>query len=146
MKILLTIALLIIANYSFADGLYTGAWSYHYYKDEVQAAGTRVNSNQNLIAYEHKTYLIGYFKNSLYHDTVLAGKYFSLYTGHDIEIGVYAGVNYGYRWCGNNRSDRDSPVVCPYAMPTIRYTKYSLQPAVLVFSNGAAISFRWDIK
>lgn len=137
---------MLTANYSIADGLYTGAWSYHYYKDVVESEGVQVNSNQNLLAYEYKTYMIGYFKNSLYHDSVIASKYFNFYKGHDVEVGIHAGINYGYRWCGNNKTDNDDAVVCPHAMPTVKYTKYKLQPTILVFNNGAAISLFWKIN
>ena len=145
MKIILTVLFLIIANQSLADGLYTGAWSYHYYKDEAEAAGYKINSNQNLIAYERNSYMIGYFKNSFGYDTVIASKYFNLYDNHDIKLGLYAGINYGYRWCGNDYSHNQDAVICPHLIPEFRYTKYKLQPSILLIQYGAALTFRWDI-
>lgn len=144
MKILLTALLIIIAQSSVADGLYTGAWSYHYYKDEVEAEGYDINSNQNLLAYEYKNILVGYYKNSWGYDTAVIAYRFDLFTLGDFTGAMYAGANYGYRFCSNDkRSDKDAKV-CPVAMPAIIYTKYKLEPALIGIDHGAAIAIHWD--
>jgi hypothetical protein len=145
MKILLTALLLIIAHNSFADGLYTGAWSYHYYKDEVEEAGYDINSNQNLIAYEYKNVLVGYYKNSWGYDTAVIAYRFDIVTIGDFAGALYVGGNYGYRFCSNDKISDKKSKACGVAMPAIIYTKHTLQPALIGIDHGAAIALHWDI-
>ena len=145
MKTIIALLLILTANYSIADGLYTGAWSYHSDKEFMDRNKEPLTEDNELLAYEYKTFYAGHMINSRGHSTYLAGKFFKLYRGHDLSFGVIAGVSYGYRSCIGPENGKTKPIYCAIAIPEIRYTKYDLQPSILILSNGAAISLRWEI-
>jgi len=146
MKILIVFLIIISSNFAKADGLYTGAWSHHF-TEKSWKRKFPINPNQNLLAYEYNSYIVGTYQNSLGDTSYLLNKYFDLYKTENFQYGLYAGAVYGYRFCmgKNNVSMQDKKTTCLDALPEIRYTKYKLQPAILLFSEGVAITFRWQI-
>ena len=70
MKTILALLLIITANYSFADGLYTGAWSYHFDRDQWNEKWN-INEDNKLIAYQYKKVIVGHFYNSFGDSTAL---------------------------------------------------------------------------
>jgi hypothetical protein len=119
--------------------LYTGAWSYH-----INPAEGVNNETHNLIAYETHNYIVGAFKNSFSDPTVIAGKRFELFESGDFKAGLYAGVTYGYHGC-QQTEDTGKKAVCLAAVPEISYTKYSVQPTIMILGNAVAFSIKWDL-
>lgn len=146
MKILLTALLLIIANNSIADGLYTGAWSHHFVKDEWEAKGWDMNENHKLIAYQYKKIITGHYYNSFGQSTVLLNVEIASYQFYDIKTTLYGGFTYGYSFCDGDKPKTytDPKKACPDLMPEFKYTKYKLQPALLIIGFGVAGSLYWD--
>ena len=141
MKILLTALLLILTHNSFADGLYTGAWSYHLHQDKWREVGWPLNQTHNLIAYQHDKYLVGYYKNSFGDDTYMIDIDVYSKQFHDIKFTLYAGASYGYRFCAFEEADFSERKACPHAFPEFKYTKFKTQPAFLIMPCCIAISF-----
>lgn len=147
MKILLTVLILIIANNSIADGLYTGAWSYHFNRDEWREKGWPLNENHQLIAYQHGKVIAGHYYNSFGDSSVMLNIEIAHYQYHDIRTTLYGGAIYGYSFCEGDqpKTMHDPKKVCPNFLPEFRYTKYSFQPALLIIGKGVTVSFRWEI-
>ena len=120
-----------------ADSVYVGAWSHHF----SETPGLK-NSNHNLIAYEHKGYIAGYLVNSFDDEVYIVGKRFELFEYGNFKSGIYLGATYGYYGCENQT---DHATTCFAAVPEISYTKYKIQPSILILGNAAAISFKIDI-
>ncbi len=122
-----------------ADSIYLGAWSDHIsHQDDVK------NSQHDLIAYEHNSYIVGYFKNSFNNDTALIGKRFNLFDAGDFNFGVYGGVTYGYKDCGAGRPQPyGAPAVACFALvPEVSYPAYKVQPSLILIGNAIAITFK----
>jgi len=148
MKSLLSILLVLVSFSSNADSLYTGAWSEHFMGAKVEEGGAVLsvsNSTHNLLAYEHNNIIIGYFKNSYGTDTVVVGYKFNLLEVGDFKASVYTGVDYGYYSCGGIAAQDASHKVCLAVVPEISYTKYKLQPTILMLGGAVAFSLKWDI-
>jgi hypothetical protein len=125
--------------------LTTGAWSYHFNKDQYIT-----NENNNLIAINYKNWTAGGFKNSYGIDTYFAAKKFSIASYGHLNFSALAGINYGYNNCqgvinvGINEDQKK--VICPVLSPAVTYTRYEIQPSVLLLSNnvlGAALTFNF---
>jgi hypothetical protein len=143
MKIIAAFILAIASVAAQADSLYTGAWSYH-----INPAESVNNETHNLLAYETHGYIVGAFKNSFSDPTVVVGKRFELFEAGNFKSGIYVGATYGYYSCtperGQVEGSRDRKV-CFAAVPEISYTKYSVQPTVMLLGNAVAFSIKWDL-
>lgn len=118
-----------------ADSLYTGAWSTHLSSGEY-------NEQHDLIAYERDRYILGYFKNSYNDDTIFIAKHWYKDL-HDLRVGVYGGVMYGYRDCLRGGADRGKRV-CPMIAPAISLRTTQPSPTLFLLGTAVAISVRWD--
>lgn len=145
MKVIFLLIFITLPSFANADGLYTGAWSYHVTADDRKRAGKPLNQDHELIAVEYESYYAGHYVNSLNHSTYLLGKYIELYETGYFKFGILAGVTYGYKTCYKPENKSTQSVYCPMFMPEARYTKYKVQPSVFVMQEGAAIALRWDI-
>ena len=134
---LLILILVFFARQVMADTyIYTGAFSEHLFSSVP-------NETHNLLAVQHNGYIGGYFENSYGDDTAFAGVDYSAKLSHNIEIGVMAGATYGYRGCfplDGEGSKRACPMVAPHAS----YTKYPVQPTVILLGEAVAASIRWE--
>ncbi|EDM46257.1 hypothetical protein [Marinobacter algicola] len=117
--------------------LHAGAWSQHF-SDEQR------NETHDLIAVEVDSYMAGYFENSYSEDALFAAKRWSWQYGN-FEAGIAVGAVYGYRSCTKGTADR-SRRLCPLVYPSLTYTKYVIQPSVLVLGNAVAVSIRADLS
>jgi hypothetical protein len=99
------------------------------------------NSNHKLLAVEHNGFLVGRFSNSYDRTTTVAAYGWSKQWGN-WRGAVYAGAVRGYRSCFGDNGDK--AVVCPVAFPSLHYTKYRVQPGVLVM--GEAVAFTVKIR
>lgn len=117
--------------------LYAGAWSTHIGTDEDY------NSTHNLLAVEHEQVFAGYFRNSYDEDAFAAGYRFQKSWG-DFEGGLLVGATYGYRDCLKGYADADRRL-CPAVAPMVSYTRYRVQPTVILLGNAVAVSVRFEL-
>lgn len=139
MNRLIAAALLLASTQVMASDAYlhTGAWSQHF-------SGDAYNESHDLLAVEYSSYMAGYFENSYGEDSVFAAKRWSWEYGY-WEASIIAGAVYGYRHCLKGWTDRNRRV-CPLISPAITYTRYTVQPSVLLMGNAVALSIRTDLN
>lgn len=124
------------SNAKAETAVYLGAWSKH-----VVTNGN-YNETHDLIAVEHDKILAARFVNSYSRET-----YALAYGWHkrwgDFRGSIYAGGMMGYRSCYGD--DGDYAMLCPMVVPAVSYTKYRVQPTVLLLGEAVAISFRVEL-
>ena len=128
-------AALSISNAEAETSIHAGGLSYHVatgYKNDY-------NNNHNLLAVEHNGLLIGRFSNSYKRTTAIAAYGWSKQWGN-WRGAVYVGAVRGYRSCYGDEGGK--AVVCPVAFPSLHYTKYRVQPGVLVLGEAVALTVR----
>jgi len=123
------------ANTKAEIALRLGGYSYHV------AAGHKVDYNDwhRLAAVEHGSYMAGYFKNSYDRDSFVAGYGWSQ-QWKNWRGSVHVGAVYGYLSCYGD--DGNSGRICPVAFPSLYYTRYRVQPGVIVFGEAVALTVR----
>ena len=133
------VAIAITATPATAESLYlhTGAWSSHF-------SSHNYNETHDLVALEYSSYMTGYFQNSYGEDSVFAAKRWSWDEGH-WKAGISLGAVYGYRSCTKGWSHGERRL-CPMISPSLTYTRYPVQPSVLVLGNAIAVSVRTDLN
>lgn len=135
----LIIALLLLSNIALADSIYLGAYSYH-----INKSPTVTNDNHKLLAYEKNSYVAGTYVNSFGDRAYIVGKRIKGFDIGDIKISAMVGAVYGYYSCktGKEPTENASQVVCPALVPEISYTKYDIQPSILILGNAIALSVK----
>lgn len=138
MKRLLLATLLLAPTHALAEGTYlhAGAWSQHMDGDEL-------NESHSLVAVEVDSYMAGYFRNSYDEDSVFAAKRWAWNHGN-WQASISVGAVYGYRSCLKGIDDNGRKL-CPLVSPSLTYTKYAVQPSLLVLGNAVALSIRTDL-
>ena len=133
------VALALVAAPVSAESVYvhTGAWSQHLSSEDY-------NESHNLLAVEYSSYMAGYFNNSYGENSGFIAKRFSWDYGH-WQAGISVGAVYGYRSCLKGW-DEGGKRVCPMVSPSLTYTRYPVQPSVLILGNAIAVSVRTDIN
>jgi hypothetical protein len=150
---LFLIILLLFSPVTKADSVYVGMWSKHYQelhdcaKNSRCSATVKANANHDLLMYEHNSYEIGTFKNSFGDRTYLVAKIITSENAKigDIQIALHAGIVRGYHGCYEGKVYQTTVSNCFYAVAEAAYTKYDIQPALLLFPGGAAITFKYKI-
>jgi hypothetical protein len=152
MKYITVFLMLLFSSVAYCDSLYTGAWSVHFagqYREEVNGDITTwaevSNSKHNLIAYETNSYIIGHFKNSFDESTFVVGKRFQIMENEVWNAGIYVGATYGYKGCTNVPAADAKAKVCAAIVPELVYTKYKMQPTVMLLGGALAVGIKWDI-
>lgn len=139
MKVFIMIIILCLGGYAQADGgedinLYMGAWSKHLITNDDYT------SSHDLVGIQYGQYFAGRFRNSYGRTSyALAHGVFKHKVG-DWEGQVLIGVVRGYRRCFSD--DGDKAVVCPLVVPMVSYTKYAVQPTLLLMGEALALSVR----
>ncbi len=148
MKIIVAILIIITANSAIADGLYTGAWSYHFNREEWREKGWELNENNQLIAYKYGKVVAGHFYNSFGDSTAMINIEIANYQFHDIRATLYGGGTYGYSFCDGDqpKTKHDPKKFCASLSPEFKYTKYSLQPSLSIIGKGVAASLFWEFN
>jgi hypothetical protein len=118
--------------------IHAGGYSYHV------ATGHKNDYNDwhRLAAFEHGSVMAGYFRNSYDRDTFLAAYGWSHQWGN-FRGAVHVGASYGYRSCYGDEGNTGR--VCPVAFPSLYYTRYAVQPGVVVFGEAVAVTVRWEL-
>lgn len=118
--------------------LHGGGWSYHVATGHKQD----YTSSHDLIGVEAGPAIVATFRNSYGRRSYLAGYGWSKQWG-DWRGSVYVGAVHGYRSCYGDEGDKAR--VCPMAFPALHYTRYRVQPGVLLFGEALALTVRVDL-
>lgn len=137
MAFVIAVAVAYVQNAKAETYLYAGAWSDHPFSDH------EYNEEHNLAAIEYKSVVAGYFRNSYGEDSFVTGCRFKRAWG-DLEASLLVGATFGYRHCIKGMADRDRRV-CPVAVPMVAYTKYRVQPGVMILGNAVAVTVRFEL-
>lgn len=116
--------------------VWAGAWSSHPFSDE------EYTSSHDLIAVEHENWMAARFRNSHGRESYAVG--YGRYWQHgDVRLAGYIGAVRGYTVCWND--DDSNTNVCPMAVGAAHYTKYRVQPGVILMGQAVALSFRVEL-
>lgn len=100
------------------------------------------NSNHQLTAIEYGSFMVGRFKNSYSRETRIIAYGWSKQWGN-WRGSVHVGLTHGYRSCYGDEGD--TARVCPVAFPALYYTKYRVQPGVIMFGEALALTVRVEV-
>lgn len=117
--------------------IHAGGYSYHVLTGDE----SDYNVWHRLAAVEYGGLLAGYFRNSYYRDSFVVAYGKSWRYGAWM-ASVHAGAVYGYRSCYGDNGDK--AVVCPALFPSLYYTRYKVQPGVVVFGEAVAATVRFE--
>lgn len=123
------------ANAKADIALHGGGLSYHV----ATGHKTDYTNTHDLIGLEVGPALVATFRNSYGRRSELAGYGFSRDWGH-WRGSVYVGAVRGYSECYGDNGDKAR--VCPMAFPSLHYTRYRVQPGVLLFGEAVALVVR----
>jgi hypothetical protein len=113
--------------------IYAGAWSKHLITDG------EYTSSHDLFAVEHKRIFAARFRNSYGRESYALGRTWTWSKG-DVEAKVVLGAVRGYRGFYGDYDDKTR--VLPLVVPMVSYTKYRVQPTVLLMGEALAVSIR----
>ena len=115
--------------------IHAGGYSYHV------ATGHKYDYNDwhRLAAVEHGSYMAGYFRNSYDRDTFFVVHGWQKQWGH-WRGSVHVGMTYGYRGCYGDFDTKGR--YCPVAFPALHYTRYRVQPGLVLFGEAVAATVR----
>lgn len=133
---LIIIVAVILSAPAHAASVYVGAWSKH-------MDSGKYNETHDLVALEHRGWIAGTLVNSYNDRTYIAGYGWDLVQVTDWKIRLHAGASYGYRTCKTGQTGEKARV-CPLLVPELTYTKYRIQPAILLFGGSAALSLKLE--
>lgn len=134
---LIAAALMVYANNAKAEtAIWAGAWSAHPFSDEDYT------SSHDLVAVEHKGILAARYRNSYGRESYALGYGRSVRYG-DLRLSGYVGATTGYPKCYDDDGGRST--VCPMFVGAAHYTRWRVQPGVLVFGEAVALSFRVEL-
>lgn len=123
------------ANARAETAIHGGGWSYHV------ATGHKFDytSSHDLVGLEAGPVLVATFRNSYGRRSGIAGYGFTRNWGH-WRGSVYLGAVRGYRSCYGD--DGEKARICPMAFPSLHYTRYRVQPGLLLFGEALAVTVR----
>lgn len=128
--------------------LYTGGWSHHLTDYEVtDSEYDDFNEKHDLVGIEYDGWLVAYYNNSFHKDSYVLAKNVFQRTYGDFDLSVYAGAVYGYASCvGEKKPPHGESKTCAMIAPAVTYTKYKVQPSILLLGNAVALSIRWELN
>lgn len=142
MRGVLIVLLMTVSFNAFSDGLYLGGWSQHF---NTKGDGSiTLNESHNIVAVEYNNWLVGYFKNSYNDDSGVVARKYRIMSGNNLSFDVAIGTVYGYRTCERRSTypNGSSKKWCPAVVPEISYTKYRVQPSVMVMSSAVVVAIK----
>ncbi len=131
----LIVFLLLLSPLSYADSLYLGGWSRHMWED----AGVN-NEVHYLVGYEHETLFVGAYKNSYSDWTTVVAKRLEFMESPNWKASINVGVIHGYKTCLKVKSD--SKTTCIAVIPELTYTKYKIQPTLVLIGGAVGLTFK----
>lgn len=137
MKQLFIAFLLTVSLSTHADTyLYTGAWSKH-----VFTSSSDKNETHALVAIEKDGWMFGRFDNSYYRETWFVTKNLTR-KFEDVEYGLMLGAMRGYEELFGVKGNDWK--VWPLIAPKVSYTKFPVQPTVIVLGEAVALTVRFE--
>lgn len=130
-------ALLLATEAQSEVALHGGGWSTHLLTDNDYT------SSHDLIGVEAGPVLVATFRNSYGRRSYLAGYGWDKQWG-DVRGSVHLGAVHGYRSCYGDRGDKAQ--LCPAIVPALHYTRYRVQPGVVLFGEALAITVRVSFR
>lgn len=113
-----------------------GGFSHHV----LTGSGHDYNESHNLAAVQVERVEVGRFDNSYDVETWYLAYEANRQWG-DWQGFIKAGAMYGYVDCLNPGDSSDtSKALCPMLAPGVRYTRYAVQPEVLLFGQAVAVT------
>lgn len=143
MRILSVLGLWFVVQLAHADSLLLGGLGTH-----LGASRDEHNNWHRLIAYNHEQWVGAYFRNSYNEDTWMAS-YKMTENVDQFELGVMAGVMYGYRKCiipPDTGSLDGKRRFCGTLNPYVAWNAHpNIQPVLINAANSFSISvrFKW---
>ena len=113
--------------------VWAGAWSAHPFSDD------NYTSSHDLFAIESHGALAARYRNSYGREAYALALGKSWHYG-DLRLSGYVGATTGYTKCWGH--DDSSGNVCPMAVAAAHYTRYPVQPGVLLFGEALALTVR----
>ena len=116
-----------------------GGYSKHIIKYYV------TNESHDLAAIQLDSYVVGRFNNSYGRETWFSAYEWSKQLGTDVEAYVWAGITRGYSHCikGSDYDGTGSSKLCPMIAPGLRYTRWALQPSLILVGYAVALEARY---
>lgn len=130
------LAALYSANAKAETAIWAGAWSKHVITDDDYT------SSHDLVAVEHKSVLAARYRNSYGRESYAIG-YGANTSYGDLRLSGYVGATTGYTKCWGN--DDSSGNVCPMFVGAAHYTRYRVQPGLLLFGEALALTVRVEL-
>ena len=136
-------ALIVACAMAFANNakaetaIWAGAWSAHPFSEGDYT------SSHDLFAIEHEGFLGARYRNSYGREAYALG-YGKTWRYGDLRLSGYVGATTGYTTCWGDDGGRST--VCPMAVGAAHYTRFRIQPGVLMFGEALAISIRFELK
>ena len=124
------------ANAKAETAIWAGAWSKHLITNDDYT------SSHDLVAAEHKSVLAARYRNSYGRESYAIG-YGANTSYGDLRLSGYIGATTGYTKCWGN--DDSSGNVCPMFVGAAHYTRYSVQPGLLLFGEALALTVRFEL-
>lgn len=119
---------------------YVGAYTWH---PQKPADGYKLNDNNHLLAYEYGGWIGGYFKNSYRHDTEFFGKIYHRRLSRNVLLSFVVGIDRGYKSCWPVNGGFNAPTrTCPLATAAISYTRWRIQPTLILLPEAVSITAR----
>ena len=131
----LLLSLLFVCQLSFADSIYIGGFSEH--------LGTHMkvtNNVHHLVAIEHETLFVGVYKNSYDDWTTVVAKRLEFMESPNWKAAVNVGIVHGYHKCFRVKSTYK--ITCVAAIPELTYTKYKVQPTLVLLGDAVGLTFK----
>lgn len=115
--------------------VYTGSLTYHF-----DRTNDRNETNATLIARKDNV-ILGYFKNSYYKDTLMAGNVYAI-EGGDWEVAATVGAVIGYYQNQSILPCIDN--TCALVAPMVTYTGWKVKPTVIYGGTFVTLAVRYD--
>lgn len=113
--------------------LLVGAWSMHPFSERDYT------SSHDLYGIEHKNWMVARYRNSHGRESYAVG-YGKAWQYGDVRLSGYVGATTGYTVCW--RDDDSGNNLCPMAFGAMHYTRYRVQPGVILFGEALAVTVR----
>ena len=144
---LAVISLTSLAISAQADSVFYGGYTYHL-KDIKDYDGSvvpdnEVNNTNDLVGVEYKGYSISHFTNSYNDSSFAVSKEVLKWSVGDVELDLHAAIYTGYNVC---TIAKIKDKVCFAVVPEIKYTKYDIQPSVVILGSAVSLMFHYEFN
>lgn len=133
LALVILLAALYAQNAKAETALHLGGWSHHLLTEDA------TNETHDAFLVEHGNWLAGRFNNSYNRESYAIGYGWSRNWGH-WRGAVHVGAVKGYRKCFGD--DGSNGNICPLVVPSLAYTRWRIQPEVLLMGDAVVAAIR----